>query len=116
MPGPTCWHHFLAPIDGEYCFSKDLMMSETKERLVRSEPLETHQESHDLGMRQEKVEAVYALESPVKCPHCGETIAALKAVRLLRNQVNFTSTLPRRGRVTVCPDCHAIVPAELTNF
>jgi hypothetical protein len=37
-------------------------------------------------------------------------------VRLLRSQVNFTSTLPRRGRIMICPACHAIVPAELTNF
>lgn len=61
-------------------------------------------------------EAVYRLETAVKCPHCGDTISTLKAIRLLRTQVNFTSTLPRRGRVAVCPSCLAIVPAELTNF
>ena len=61
-------------------------------------------------------DAVYRLETPVRCPQCGDTISALKAVRLLRTQVNFTSTLPRRGRVLICPSCLAIVPAELTNF
>jgi CheY-like chemotaxis protein len=66
--------------------------------------------------RMENSDAEYRLESPVKCPQCGEAISALKAVRLLRTQVNFTSTLPRRGRVLICPFCHAIVPAELTNF
>jgi CheY-like chemotaxis protein len=66
--------------------------------------------------RLENSDAEYRLESPVKCPQCGEAISALKAVRLLRTQVNFTSTLPRRGRVLICPFCHAIVPAELTNF
>jgi DNA-binding response OmpR family regulator len=66
--------------------------------------------------RLENSDAEYRLESPVKCPQCGEVITALKAVRLLRTQVNFTSTLPRRGRVLICPFCHAIVPAELTNF
>jgi DNA-binding response OmpR family regulator len=66
--------------------------------------------------RIENSDAEYRLESPVKCPQCGEAISALKAVRLLRTQVNFTSTLPRRGRVLICPFCHAIVPAELTNF
>jgi CheY-like chemotaxis protein len=66
--------------------------------------------------RIENSDAEYRLESPVKCPQCGETLASLKAVRLLRTQVNFTSTLPRRGRVLICPFCHAIVPAELTNF
>jgi DNA-binding response OmpR family regulator len=61
-------------------------------------------------------DAVYRLESPVRCPQCGETISTLKAVRLLRMQVNFTSTLPRRGRVVICPCCMSVVPAELTNF
>ena len=40
----------------------------------------------------------------------------LKAIRLVRTQVNFTSTLPRRGRVIACPICLAVVPAELSNF
>ncbi len=62
------------------------------------------------------VEAEYALETPVRCSACGERVAMLKAVRLIRARVNFTSTLPRRGRVVVCPHCFAIVPAELTNF
>jgi hypothetical protein len=64
----------------------------------------------------ERFDAVYRLETPVKCPYCGETISALKAVRLLREQVNFTSTLPRRGRVVACPVCRAVLPAELTNL
>jgi CheY-like chemotaxis protein len=61
-------------------------------------------------------EAEYTLESPVRCPACGERVASLKAVRLVRAHVNFTSTLPRRGRVAACPHCLAIVPVELTNF
>ena len=64
----------------------------------------------------ERVDAVYRLESAVKCPHCGETITSLRAVRLLRDQVNFTSTLPRRGRVVACPNCQSILPAELSNL
>jgi len=63
-----------------------------------------------------KIEAEYTLESPVRCPACGERITSLKAVRLIRSQVNFTSTLPRRGRVLACPHCLAVIPAELTNF
>jgi len=63
-----------------------------------------------------KVEAEYTLESPVRCPACGERMTSLKAVRLVRAQVNFTSTLPRRGRVVACPHCLAVVPAELSNF
>ena len=66
--------------------------------------------------RESKAEAEYTLESPVRCPACGERITSLKAVRLVRAQVNFTSTLPRRGRVIACPHCLAVIPAELTNF
>jgi CheY-like chemotaxis protein len=63
-----------------------------------------------------KSEAEYRLEHPVRCPACGEKLETLKAVRLIRAQVNFTSTLPRRGRVLTCPHCLAVVPAELSNF
>jgi DNA-binding response OmpR family regulator len=66
--------------------------------------------------RESQSEAEYTLESPVRCPACGERITTLKAVRLVRAQVNFTSTLPRRGRVLVCPHCLAVIPGELTNF
>ena len=66
--------------------------------------------------RPQSPEAVYKLESPARCPQCGEAISTLKAIRLLRTQVNFISTLPRRGRVAACPNCLAILPAELTNF
>ena len=61
-------------------------------------------------------DAIYRLESPARCPQCGEVLAELRAVRLLRVEVNFTSMLPRRGRIVVCPFCQTIVPAELTNL
>jgi DNA-directed RNA polymerase subunit RPC12/RpoP len=64
----------------------------------------------------DRFEAVYRLEMPVKCPYCRETVATLRAVRLLRDTVNFTSTLPRRGRIVACPNCDSILPAELTNL
>lgn len=62
------------------------------------------------------IEAEYALEHPVRCSACREMIKSLKAVRVMRSKVNFTSTLPRRGRILVCPRCSAIMPAELGNF
>jgi CheY-like chemotaxis protein len=62
------------------------------------------------------MEAEYALESPVRCPGCGERITTVRAIRLIRAQVNFTSTLPRRGRVIACPLCLVLVPAELSNL
>lgn len=58
-------------------------------------------------------EAEYALESPLLCPHCKNTIASLQVLRLVRTRVNFISMLPRRGYVVVCPACHQIVSAEL---
>jgi CheY-like chemotaxis protein len=71
------------------------------------------EEAHRPG---DRVDAEYALESAVRCPACGERVSTLKAVRLIRSQVNFISTLPRRGRVLACPHCLSIVSAELTNF
>ncbi len=70
----------------------------------------------DTQRPEDKTDAEYSLETPVRCPACGERVDMLKAVRLIRARVNFTSTLPRRGRVLACPHCLAIVPAELTNF
>lgn len=59
-------------------------------------------------------DAEYALEYPAVCPVCGTTITSLKVVRLLRSRVNFTSTLPRHGRVVICPKCRIILSAALT--
>jgi len=58
-------------------------------------------------------EAEYTLESPLKCPHCKETVASLLVLRLVRTRVNFISMLPRRGYVVACPACHQILSAEL---
>jgi CheY-like chemotaxis protein len=75
-----------------------------------SSPLE------ELQAQVEKIEAEYTLECPVRCPSCGEKLTYVKAIRLLRAHVNFTSTLPRRGRLVACPHCLAVIPAELSNF
>jgi hypothetical protein len=58
-------------------------------------------------------EAEYALEYAANCPSCAREIRSLRVARLLRTRVNFVSTLPRRGRVLVCPHCRAILSAEL---
>ena len=57
--------------------------------------------------------AVYGLEQPVRCPGCGEEIDQLFVVRLYRARVNFMSSLPRSGRLLVCPKCRAVVPGDL---
>jgi hypothetical protein len=60
-------------------------------------------------------EAEYAVESPIRCPHCQETISTLQVLRLVRTRVNFISMLPRRGYVVVCPACHRVLSAELAG-
>lgn len=62
------------------------------------------------------LEALYRLETWVRCPSCKEEIDTVGVVRLLRERVNFTSTLPRKGQLTVCPRCRAIVPAQLGGY
>ena len=61
-------------------------------------------------------EASYALETPVRCGRCEEMISELRVVRMLRTKVNFTSTLPRRGRVLACPKCLTMLSGELGNL
>jgi DNA-directed RNA polymerase subunit RPC12/RpoP len=60
--------------------------------------------------------ATYTLEMNVRCPHCDERIRTIRIVGLSRSQVAFTSTLPRKGRVAVCPECDAILPVELSGL
>jgi hypothetical protein len=35
---------------------------------------------------------------------------------LVRTQVSFTSTLPRKGYIIVCPECDGILWAELSGL
>jgi hypothetical protein len=60
--------------------------------------------------------ALYSLEAPVICPECAGEIRTLRVLRVLRTQVSFTSTLPRRGYVILCPDCDRILSAELSGL
>src|SRR5579872_6997296 len=57
--------------------------------------------------------SVYSLELPARCPHCREMLRTVRVLRLRRAQVTFTSTLPRGGRIIVCPECERILSAEL---
>jgi ribosomal protein S27E len=60
-----------------------------------------------------EVEATYALEREVKCPSCRGTVQTLHVVRALRTQVNFTSSLPRRGHAILCPACGTVLAATI---
>ncbi|MCB1007713.1 MAG: hypothetical protein KDB94_02340 [Acidobacteria bacterium] len=57
--------------------------------------------------------ATYGLEHPVLCPACRQEITEIYVVRLYRTRVHFVSSLPRSGRLLVCPRCRAVVPGEL---
>lgn len=57
--------------------------------------------------------AVYGLEHPIACPACATEIQELYAVRMFRARVNFMSSLPRSGRLLVCPNCRTPLPGEL---
>ncbi len=61
-------------------------------------------------------EAEYTLESSVRCPLCRATLDKVVVVRLLRTKVNFTSSLPRRGCVAICPSCRGIIPASISSW
>ena len=60
--------------------------------------------------------AVYTLEFPTTCPQCCTEISTVRVSRLLRTQVSFTSTLPRKGYIIVCPECSGILSAELSGL
>jgi len=60
--------------------------------------------------------AVYTLEFPTTCPQCCNEISTVRVSRLLRTQVSFTSTLPRKGYIIVCPECSGILSAELSGL
>lgn len=60
--------------------------------------------------------ALYTLESPVHCPQCDNEIRTLRVLRVLRTQASFTSTLPRKGYVVVCPECERMLSAELSGL
>jgi hypothetical protein len=62
-----------------------------------------------------EVAAEYAIEFEVKCPQCKGSFDTIRVVRLLRTKVSFTSSLPRRGYIAVCPGCTTIIPAELSG-
>ena len=60
--------------------------------------------------------AVYTLESPAQCPECDTEITTIHIIRVLRTQVSFTSTLPRKAYVITCPACRKILSAGLSGL
>ena len=57
--------------------------------------------------------ATYTLEPAARCPYCQRLIRTVRVLPMHRTQVAFTSTLPRSGRVIVCPECERILAMEL---
>jgi hypothetical protein len=60
--------------------------------------------------------AIYSVEAPVRCPLCSKSVQTFKVFRLLRTQVSFTSTLPRKGYTIVCPECEGVLSADLSGL
>jgi hypothetical protein len=60
--------------------------------------------------------AVYTLESPAQCPECDTEITTIHVIRVLRTQVSFTSTLPRKAYVVTCPSCRRLLSAGLSGL
>jgi hypothetical protein len=60
--------------------------------------------------------ALYAVESPLRCPNCQSEIRTFRALRVVRTHVRFMSTLPRKGYVLVCPECAGLLSAELSGL
>lgn len=85
-------------------------------RLTAVKMREAAGEAPDQNEPQPPCEAEYTLESPVTCPLCRANLEKVNIVRLLRTRVNFTSNLPRRGCVAVCPSCRGIVPAVIVSL
>ena len=74
------------------------------------------QEADDASLEldsESRLEAVYRLETWIRCANCHEAIDTVGVVRLLRARVNFTSGLPRRGYLAVCPRCRTAIPADV---
>jgi hypothetical protein len=60
--------------------------------------------------------AVYTLESPAQCPECNTEIDTIHVIRVMRTQVSFTSTLPRKAYVIACPACRRLLSAGLSGL
>jgi hypothetical protein len=60
--------------------------------------------------------AVYTLESPAHCPECDTEITTIHVIRVMRTQVSFTSTLPRKAYVIACPACSRLLSAGLSGL
>ena len=88
----------------------------------RVEGVERVEEDHEIPAVESRTPsewqgtAVYELELPVKCPHCLESIRAVRVLQLTRTKVAFTSMLPRGGRVIVCPRCEQILSADIAGL
>jgi hypothetical protein len=87
--------------------------------MAQKPPVEAADDVYEIASVEAEIPAewrgagVYELETPARCPYCREPLKSLHVVRLTRIQVAFTSTLPRGGRVIVCPQCERILSAEL---
>jgi hypothetical protein len=83
---------------------------------VEEEPVAMREPSTQTTPAKAPIGALYTLEAPARCPQCQNEITTLRVLRVLRTQVSFTSTLPRKGYVIVCPECERLLSAELSGL
>ena len=84
--------------------------------LARPSPVESTSAPQPAPRPNSGAGALYTLEAPVVCPQCEQEIRTLRVLRVLRTQASFTSTLPRKGYVVVCPECERMLSAELSGL
>lgn len=121
---PTTVHDLRAMLDSddstlEQALREGVQASAPDEdgvyQLGMPEPTPPPPPAHHLRRTDERG-AIYTLEFSTRCPHCNRQINTLRVSRLLRTHVSFTSTLPRKGYVIVCPECDGMLSAELSGL
>lgn len=88
----------------------------TTREIPSTPPAETIPSTTPLSGKKIPLGAVYTLESPVRCPECDVEIGTISVLRVLRTQVSFTSTLPRKAYVIACPECRRLLSAGLSGL
>jgi hypothetical protein len=103
-------------VSARVAFLSAIVCTFTGTLFANSEAVDTTVDTTTVEPKRQGDGAVYSLEFPVQCPHCAMEVSTFRVFRLLRSQVSFTSTLPRKGYVIVCPECERPISSELSGL
>ena len=106
----------MTPLSARVRLFSAILCTFTGTRFAISEAVDTTVDTTTVEPKRQADGAVYSLEFPVQCPHCAMEVSTFRVFRLLRSQVSFTSTLPRKGYVIVCPECERPISSELSGL